>query len=439
VKGTDVGAVYVFKSSPTNGHWNQQQKLIPSDGIDQDQFGESVAIEGNTIIVGSPYNGSKTFVGTRGNGRSYVFTRTNNIWTEQTIISALFDGSPVDKFGIAVAFSGDTVISGAEHAAVGNQSDAGAAYIHRLSCVPPGFFQTLDAAGDTSLSVCPGDSLFLITNRDSGNFVTGTEPFTYQWRKNGVNIPGATSILIDIKNATAADAGVYDFIVSNSCASEISEPFTLTVYSLGVFPSSINSGFSGTTGLLAVQSNGSCAWTAQSNASWITITSGSSGTGNGNVGFRIDPNPSTSPRTGTMTVARGTVTVMQDGAPNAPPNILIETGTVNRAVAVDSVTLVHGPFSIFDDHNFSADRHTRVIIFTSDLGLSQPDSSILTVRAGVFPLTVENVGTVTGVPGLSASFIVVRLPDGLLTGDLPLTVTLRGVGSSNNPTISIKP
>jgi len=144
-------------------------------------------------------------------------------------------------------------------------------------------------------------------------------------------------------------------------------------------------------------------------------------------------------RTGTMTVARGTVTVMQDGAPNAPPNILIEAGTVNRAVALDSVTFVHGPFSIFDDHNFSADRHTRVIIFTSDLGLSQPDASILTVRAGVFLLTVENVGTVTGVPGLSASFVVVRLPDGLLTGDLPLTVTLRGVASSNNPTISISP
>jgi hypothetical protein len=123
----------------------------------------------------------------------------------------------------------------------------------------------------------------------------------------------------------------------------------------------------------------------------------------------------------------------------AAPVIFIEEGTVNRAVALDSVTFVHGPFRILTDHNFSADRHTRVIIFTSNLGLSQPDSSILTVQAAGFPLTVENVGMLTGVPGLDVSYIVVRLPDGLPAGNLPLTVTLRGVISSNAPTLGILP
>lgn len=121
------------------------------------------------------------------------------------------------------------------------------------------------------------------------------------------------------------------------------------------------------------------------------------------------------------------------------PFIFIEEGTINRAAALDSVTHVRGPFRIITNHNFSADKHTRVILFTSNLGLSQPDSSILSAQAAGFPLTVENVGTLLGVPGLDASFIVVSLPDGLPPGDLPLTVTLRGVVSSNAPTLGISP
>ena len=123
----------------------------------------------------------------------------------------------------------------------------------------------------------------------------------------------------------------------------------------------------------------------------------------------------------------------------AAPVVFIEEGTVNRALALNSVTQVRGPFSVLTDHNFSADHHTRVILFTTNLGMNQPDSSILTVQAAGFPLLVENVGTVLGVTGLNASYIIVRLPDGLPPGDLPLLIILRGVSSSNSPTISISP
>jgi hypothetical protein len=121
------------------------------------------------------------------------------------------------------------------------------------------------------------------------------------------------------------------------------------------------------------------------------------------------------------------------------PTIFLEEGSVNRALALDSVTLLRGPFRILTNFNFSGDRHTRVILFTSDLGLSQPDPSKLTVRAGATSLVVENVGTVTGVSGLVGSYIIVRLPDGLPTGDLPLVVTLNGAASSNSPTLMISP
>jgi len=121
------------------------------------------------------------------------------------------------------------------------------------------------------------------------------------------------------------------------------------------------------------------------------------------------------------------------------PTIFVEEGTLNQAVALDSVTHVRGPFPILTEHNFSADHHTRVILFTSDLGLSQPDPSRLTVTAGGTFLTIENVGPFTGIPGLPASYIVVRLPDGLPPGDLSLVVTLNGAASTNSTTIAISP
>jgi hypothetical protein len=121
------------------------------------------------------------------------------------------------------------------------------------------------------------------------------------------------------------------------------------------------------------------------------------------------------------------------------PTIFLEEGSANQALALDSVTLVRGPFRVLTDFNFSGDRHTRVILFTSVLGLSQPDSSKLTVTAGGTALLVENVGTVTEVQGLLASYIIVRLPDGLSPGNLPLIVTLNGAASTNSPTLTISP
>jgi len=60
-----------------------------------------------------------------------------------------------------------------------------------------------------------------------------------------------------------------------------------------------------------VSAAGGCAWTAQSNASWITITSGASGSGNGTATFSVAANTNGLARTGAITVASTTVTVTQ--------------------------------------------------------------------------------------------------------------------------------
>ncbi|MFQ5965394.1 MAG: BACON domain-containing protein, partial [Candidatus Scalinduaceae bacterium] len=70
---------------------------------------------------------------------------------------------------------------------------------------------------------------------------------------------------------------------------------------------------SGGTGSVSVSALGGCTWTASSNASWITITSGSSGSGNGTVSYSVSLNPVMSSRKGIMTIAGQTFTVIQKG------------------------------------------------------------------------------------------------------------------------------
>jgi len=116
----------------------------------------------------------------------------------------------------------------------------------------------------------------------------------------------------------------------------------------------------------------------------------------------------------------------------ATPVIFTEEGTANAA-AFTSVTSLRGPFKILDSHNFSVDGRTRIVLLTSNLGIISPpipQTSTLSVQANGVNLPVENVGPITGVAGLNSSYIIVRLPDGLPTGNLSLTVTLRGVTSA---------
>jgi len=123
------------------------------------------------------------------------------------------------------------------------------------------------------------------------------------------------------------------------------------------------------------------------------------------------------------------------------PVIFAEEGT-NNVAALDSVLFTRGPFRVINPGNFfSADHRTRIIFFTSELGVSQADLSVpatLVVEGPGFNLPVENVGALTGVPGLSGSYIVVRLPDGLPTGALDLRVRLHGV-TSDARTLNISP
>jgi hypothetical protein len=65
--------------------------------------------------------------------------------------------------------------------------------------------------------------------------------------------------------------------------------------------------------MLGVTAASGCSWTAASAAAWITVTSGATGSGAGSTGYTVAPNPSATPRTGTVTIAGIVVTVTQAG------------------------------------------------------------------------------------------------------------------------------
>lgn len=119
--GSDAGAAYVFVRM--DGVWTQQQKLLASDAAADDHFGASISVSGESVIVGSPGNDKKSADA----GAAYVFVRSAGAWTEeQKLVSS--DGAVGDRFGGAVSISMDTAVVGASHDA-DKGADTGAAYV----------------------------------------------------------------------------------------------------------------------------------------------------------------------------------------------------------------------------------------------------------------------------------------------------------------------
>ena len=115
---TNVGVAYVF-TKDSDDAWSQAATLTASDGAANDEFGISVAIDGNTIVVGARQDDTR-------NGAAYVFTRPDGGWTSTTTAAKLTasDGEEGDRFGHSVAVVGDTVVVGA----YGDDRNRGAAY-----------------------------------------------------------------------------------------------------------------------------------------------------------------------------------------------------------------------------------------------------------------------------------------------------------------------
>lgn len=123
----DQGAAYVFTYD--NGVWSLQQKLTASDGNQFEHFGSAVALDGDTALIGAPY---ADIGANNSQGAAYFFTRSGSSWTQQAKVTYLF-GDPDDHFGTAVALDGDTALIGAPYRDVGSKWDQGSAFVFNYS------------------------------------------------------------------------------------------------------------------------------------------------------------------------------------------------------------------------------------------------------------------------------------------------------------------
>jgi hypothetical protein len=119
----DSGAAYVYELS--GGVWSLQGTLFAHDAADFDEFGVSVAIDGDTIVVGAdavdgPLSGAV--------GAAYFFHWNGSQWVETQKVQAS-DGAPGGFFGCAVTLEGDTAVIGRFWDSATGSIHAGSAYV----------------------------------------------------------------------------------------------------------------------------------------------------------------------------------------------------------------------------------------------------------------------------------------------------------------------
>jgi hypothetical protein len=171
----DEGAAYVYRRTPTG--WIEHATLAASDAGSGDSFGFSVAISGDTVLVGAHRNSNATF----NDGAAYVFVRNGGSWVQQDKLVANDPGNR-DFLGLYVALDGDTALVSATHDD-DNGSESGSAYVfvrsgdtwsQQQKLLPPDgvatdrFSNSLDISGDT---VVIGSRNDVFPNQDGAAYV----------------------------------------------------------------------------------------------------------------------------------------------------------------------------------------------------------------------------------------------------------------------------
>ena len=127
-EGASRGSAYVFTRDTAGNlasNWTQVAKLTADDGGSQDRFGYSVSIDGDTMVIGAYEDDEKGY----NSGSAYVFTRTTagdltSGWTQVAKLTA-GDGAAEDNFGSSVSIDGNTMVIGASSQITGR----GSAYV----------------------------------------------------------------------------------------------------------------------------------------------------------------------------------------------------------------------------------------------------------------------------------------------------------------------
>jgi len=139
-KGAEAGAAYVFKRNSSNGQFQQIQKIMANDANGAEFFGMSISIDGNYAVISADHEDA----GGANRGAAYFFKRnttTDQFEQIQKIVPS--DLEPWDEFGSSVAINGDNAIVGALPVDAG----AGAAYLFQRNSATDQFEKVIKISG----------------------------------------------------------------------------------------------------------------------------------------------------------------------------------------------------------------------------------------------------------------------------------------------------
>ncbi|MCH8006801.1 MAG: FG-GAP repeat protein, partial [Planctomycetes bacterium] len=126
--GSESGSAYIYRFDPNTSEWFEEAKLLASDGMAFDAFGISCAIGADVAIVGAYGDGHDE--GVQFTGSAYIFRFDGSTWIQEAKLVAS-DAAAGDEFGWSVAMSGDVVIIGV-YSDDDNGDRSGSAYIYRF-------------------------------------------------------------------------------------------------------------------------------------------------------------------------------------------------------------------------------------------------------------------------------------------------------------------
>ena len=213
VANSASGAAYVFVAS--GGTWSQQAEVSASDGVAGDEFGTSVAVDGDTIVVGAPAN----FPWVSGPGTTYVFVESGGAWSQQEELTAS-DGVALDAFGWSVAVSGSTAVVGTWIGNVNSTQDQGTAYAfgsseppYALSAIPSTLTVVQGGEGTSTITITPANGFNGGVSFSASELPTGV---TAAFNPNPAT---STSTLTLTASGTAPPTGNAQVIVTGTTGS----------------------------------------------------------------------------------------------------------------------------------------------------------------------------------------------------------------------------
>ena len=238
-------------------------------------------------------------------------------------------GPPAAGFGLAIDPANPATVYAAGPAGVSKSADGGGSWNLINSGLTNRFVESIviDPANTNTLYVGTGGGNFPGTVFKSTNRGTSWNPVS----TGLAGIRDVVALVIDSANTgtvfAGSEVGVFKTTnggvswaaVNSGLTSTNIRALTIIEITVGctysIAPTRESFPASGGSGSVAVMTMNGCMWTATSNVSWITITSGSSGNGNGTVAYSVAANSGASSRTQALTIASQTFTVIQAGTP----------------------------------------------------------------------------------------------------------------------------